>query len=281
MGDIMDRKYLLKTKEDGTKIYVHDVHKVLLGMMKDIDAICRKHNIPYFLTAGTCLGAVRHNGFIPWDDDADIAMMREDYDRFVQVMKQELPNENYYFQCIDTHKKYNVLIPAMKIRKKGTYVKEVNTLLENRCEDGDGIFVDVFIVDYMSKHKWIDLPCRLFSYVFMVFIVLLDNLRLNPYRLKKLFVAYSRFYSRCNKNSGYIGYDLNWVFNSPFKPIIFKKDDVYPLKEHVFEDANFYVPNHTKSYLDAAIAPSHMTPPPLEKRKPKHIVDISFTMQED
>lgn len=276
IGDLMKEKYILKINEDGSKIYVHDVHKVLLEMLKDIDRICKKYDIKYFLTAGTCLGAIRHNGFIPWDDDADIAMMREDYEKLVAALQKELPNDKYYFQCFDTHKEYNVLIPIMKIRKKGTYVEEVNTLLKNKCKDGDGIFIDVFLVDYINKNKWIDFPCRLLTYVFMCIIIVLENLGINPYFIKKLFVKYSRFYSDCNSHSEYIGYDLNWVFNSPFKPIIFKKEDVYPLKYHTFEDAQFLVPKNTKEYLDAAIGVTHMTPPPIDKRKPKHIKDIQI-----
>ncbi len=74
--------YLLKTNPDGSQITVRDVQMVLLEMLKDIDALCRKHNIPYFLNGGSALGAVRHQGFIPWDDDADISMMIDDYRAF-------------------------------------------------------------------------------------------------------------------------------------------------------------------------------------------------------
>ena len=139
-----------------------DVHKVLLQMLKDIDVICRKHKIPYWLNGGSALGAYRHKGFIPWNDDADIAMMYEDYLRFIKALQEDLP-DGYYFQCFETHKEYNVLIPAMKIRKKGTYLKEVNSLLANKCKDGDGIFVDVFVYDHCTNNKFIDLPFRIFN----------------------------------------------------------------------------------------------------------------------
>ena len=66
------KEYILKTRKDGTSITVRDVQLVLLEMLKDIDALCKKHNIRYWLTGGSALGAVRHKGFIPWDDDADI-----------------------------------------------------------------------------------------------------------------------------------------------------------------------------------------------------------------
>jgi len=78
--------YILKTNPDGSVVTVADVQHVLLEMLKDIDALCQKHQIPYFLNGGSALGAVRHQGFIPWDDDADIAMMRSDYLRLQSVL---------------------------------------------------------------------------------------------------------------------------------------------------------------------------------------------------
>ena len=272
----MENEYILKTKEDGTVITVADVHKVLLEMLKDIDKICQKYDIPYFMMGGSALGAVRHNGFIPWDDDADIAMLYEDYVRFVEVCKKEFPNEKYYFQCFETHKEYNVLIPAMKIRKKGTYVKEKNFLLENKCKDGDGLFIDVFVVDSICEKRWIDFLCRMITYPWMALIVLLENMKLNPYLLKKGFVKFARWYSRVNKNSSLIGLDLCWTFNDPRKPIVYKKEDVYPVVYHTFEDTELPIPNNPHPFLDASVSKNHMSYPPLKDQKPKHIVDIDL-----
>ena len=67
------------------------VHQANLKMLKEIDRICRKHQIQYMLDAGTLLGAVRHKGFIPWDDDVDLVFTRENYERFAQVVRKELP----------------------------------------------------------------------------------------------------------------------------------------------------------------------------------------------
>lgn len=67
------------------------VHQANLKMLKEIDRICRKYDIQYMLDAGTLLGAVRHKGFIPWDDDADVAFTRENYERFARVVRKELP----------------------------------------------------------------------------------------------------------------------------------------------------------------------------------------------
>ena len=64
-----------------------ELHKILLSAMKDIDKICRENHLRYYLHAGTLLGAINHKGFIPWDDDVDISMTRDDYEKFVQILK--------------------------------------------------------------------------------------------------------------------------------------------------------------------------------------------------
>ncbi len=268
-------KYILKKNDDGTEITVADVHKVLLGMLKDVDAICQKHNIPYFLNGGSALGAIRHKGFIPWDDDADIAMMFEDYQRFLKIIKKELSDE-YVVHCFEENKKYNVLIPVMKIRKKGTKIKEVNTLLPNRCTDCDGLFIDVFVYDYCTTNKVVDLPFRLLNQCLMPVLIVLDFFRFNPVFLKKWFISNARLYGRVNRKSSKIGFDLTWTFKSPFKPFIFEKSDIYPVQYVQFEDTKLPVANHPHEYLCTAIAPSYMTLPPEEQRKPKHIKEIQL-----
>ena len=72
-----------------------DIHRVLLLMMKDIDRVCRENDINYFLTYGTLIGAVRHKGFIPWDDDVDIAMLREDYEKFMNIANSKFKLDMY------------------------------------------------------------------------------------------------------------------------------------------------------------------------------------------
>lgn len=276
----MGKEYVIKTNKDGSKITVAQVHEQLLDIMKEIDRICRKYEIPYYLTGGSCLGAVRHNGFIPWDDDMDLGMMYDDYVRFVEACKKELPNEHYYFQCFDTHKEYNVLIPAMKFRKRGTLIKEANTLLKNKCKDGEGIFVDVFVVDYISEKKWIDFSARMVTYLMMPFIVLFENIGMNPLFLKKIFMKFVRYYGKKNKNSSFIGYDLCWLYNNPLHPVVYRKDEIFPLQYHVFEDSEFLIPKNPKELLDVEVSVNHMSYPPEKMQQPKHIVDIKFDSEE-
>lgn len=272
-------KYVLKTEADGSEITVRDLQLVLLDMLKDIDSLCRKNDIPFWLNGGSALGAVRHKGFIPWDDDADIAMMRSDYERFVEVMKEQCPQE-YVFQCFDTDERYNVLIPAMKIRRKGTYIQEVNRLLDNRCkgyEGCDGVFIDVFVYDYMTPNKLRDLPPRLLNQLLMIPEVFVDNvLRRNPKRIKQMIMRNTRRYGdRCRaEKSDYIGFDLTWVWRNPLHPFIFRYDDIFPVQYVDFEDTKLPIAHHPHEFLSMGIAPSYMQLPPEGKRFAKHTVDI-------
>lgn len=112
-----------------------------LGMLIDFDRVCRKHNIKYTILAGTLLGAVRHKGFIPWDDDADIGMLREEYEKFKKV-KDELTPEICYYQDHTTDPSYRW--GYGKLRRSGTeYVRVGQEHL--KCKTG--IFVDVFPLD--------------------------------------------------------------------------------------------------------------------------------------
>ena len=74
------------------------IHKIQLAMLVELDRICRKYDIKYIISGGTLLGAVRANSFIPWDDDIDVRMERNEYERFCMVCENELDKENFFFQ---------------------------------------------------------------------------------------------------------------------------------------------------------------------------------------
>ena len=82
---------------------VKHLQRVILGIITDIDALCQKNSIDYYLVGGSTIGAVRHKGFIPWDDDIDVAMPREDYDKFMEICPKELDNP-YFLQSPLTDK---------------------------------------------------------------------------------------------------------------------------------------------------------------------------------
>ena len=111
----------------------------ILNILKAVDKVCQEHGLRYYLWAGTMLGAVRHKGFIPWDDDMDICMPRPDYDRFMQHASEWLP-EPYEAVCAETDPRYPG--PFGKIQDSST------TLIEREHIDYiGGLYIDVFPLD--------------------------------------------------------------------------------------------------------------------------------------
>jgi len=271
--------YEIKKNPDGTQITVRDVQEYLLQMLKDIDAFMRRNNIPYFLDSGTALGAIRHRGFIPWDDDADIGIMKEDYDRFLEAMERDLP-EHYVFQCFERDKRYNVLIPAVKIRMKGTYLLEKNFLLSNRCQgyDGcDGVFVDVFVYDTVSLNRSTGLQYRLCNYALTAGELIMDNLlHINPVLIKKQFLKNAESYSELarKEKSEYVGLDLTWVWNGFYPPYHYKRSELFPTRYVRFEDTYLPVPSNTDAYLRRCYGDDYMQEPPAGMKYAKHIEEI-------
>lgn len=119
-----------------------------LELLKEFDRICRKHNIRYTLTGGTLLGAVRHGGFIPWDDDADVAMLRSEYNKFREVCKVEL-KDKYYFQDMKTTPGYRW--GYGKLRKRDTIFLREN---QEHMPYEQGVFMDIFPRDAVPD-KWL------------------------------------------------------------------------------------------------------------------------------
>ena len=112
-----------------------------LDLITELDRVCRKHDIKYCLTCGSLLGAVRHKGFIPWDDDADIAMLREEYEKFRSVA-DELNPEICFLQDHFTDPDY--LWGYAKLRRKGTtFIRDGQEHLKGKT----GVFIDIFVLD--------------------------------------------------------------------------------------------------------------------------------------
>jgi lipopolysaccharide cholinephosphotransferase len=119
-----------------------------LDIAKEVKRICEKNNIRYFLLAGTMLGAVRHGGFIPWDDDIDIGMLRREYEKFLIACQNDL-SDAFFLQTWDTDPHFP--FSYAKIRLKGTRVKEQ---FSSNAEIEDGIFIDIFPYDYVPDGEW-------------------------------------------------------------------------------------------------------------------------------
>ena len=276
-------EYILK--DNGKeKITVRDLQLEVLSIMDEIHRVCEKNNIKYGLMAGSALGIVNYKGFIPWDDDIDVCVERKDWNKFIKALKKDL-SDDFYFQCFETDKKFNVINgPTMKVRKKGTYIKEVNRLLKNKCK-GDGIFVDVIIYDNICENKFIDEINRTVIKILMPILVLLDNLHINPIHLKKFVVWFSNRYSRRYENSKLMSQPISVPWEKFMHEPVFLKEDILPFKKYEFEGRQFYSYNNIEKILKEWYGPNCLKrwdgkkwveTLPIEKRKPKHTVDLNL-----
>lgn len=170
---------------------IEKLHKVLFEMLNDFDIFCRENNIEYSLAYGTLLGAVRHKGFIPWDDDLDVMMTRENYKKFLSLFSN---NEKYTLQ------KEQVDYPLYfsKLRKNKTAFIENIKYRKPYRNIHQGIFIDIFPADKVSKN-----PISRFIQTIFSNILISQALFLRGYQtknmLKHLFMFASALFIPCRK----------------------------------------------------------------------------------
>ena len=258
-----------------------------LQIALEIKRVCQLHQIPYFMIAGTLLGAVRHKGFIPWDDDMDIGMLREDYDRFVQACKVDL-DSRYFLQTWDTDSHFG--LPFAKLMLKGTAYVERNAV---KVDCQKGIFVDVFPFDNVpedeEKQKKQDRDTYLLKrlilarngyqvwepgqggkkavYGFLSAAAHLLPLSVLHNRLLRKMTAYNgEKTQKIVTFGGSYGYQKESI----------RREWAENVREIPFEDAMLSAPVDYDGYLRAFYG-DYMTPPPEEKRGDRHnIVNIDF-----
>lgn len=132
------------------KSELNELQKTQLSMLRDFDAVCRKNNIPYQLFSGTALGAVRHHGFIPWDDDIDVVMLRENYERFFDTAAKDFDSQKYYVQ-----REFTEHWPMFfsKLRLNGTtYIEKYHS---HDAEIHQGVYIDIFPCDNLSNNRFV------------------------------------------------------------------------------------------------------------------------------
>lgn len=257
------------------------LQSLLLSIMKEIDAICKKHGIIYYLNGGNALGAIRHNGFIPWDDDFDIMMHSDDYKKFISVCRQELDPERWYVQeaWVDWPCCFS------KIRLKGTYFEDIGEW-KGVPEDCRGVFIDVFELVNAPDSKF----QRLLQYTSAKMLTA-HSLLLKGYQtdstIKKATIFCSRIlqikivfnltksmvYRYNNKiNSTTIGnlFGMSRLHNAFYDKEVFGTPFY-----HKYEDMELPLPAKYEVYLTQAFG-DYMTLPPVDKRKPAHSLTVDF-----
>ena len=143
------------------KRILYRLHEEMFIIYKEIARICDKHGLIYFVVGGTLLGAVVHKGYIPWDDDLDIAMPRDDYDKFINVFSKEL-DERFYLHHTTTDSNY--WLPFAKVRMNNTIFLEEK---RKKVKSHAGIYVDIFPFDYAPNKNTLShrIKWRLMTYM--------------------------------------------------------------------------------------------------------------------
>lgn len=259
-----------------------------LEMLKLIDRICRDNDIQYSLYAGTLLGAVRHNGFIPWDDDLDVCMPRKDYDKFLKIWEQISP-AGYILQNKENSPNY--MNSYSKIRKDHT------TFLEHKEDAGrfhTGIFVDVFPIDRIPKSR---IKRLLFYWNCMYYQLLTreyapgDNGKVVRF-FANFLLATNSVKSRVKKREKllqkFTAYNENNDYEVVFTEIIstmlqsFKSTLLDSFSDVQFEDGIFKCFSDSDYYLTAYYG-NYMKLPPKEERVLQHrplIIDFEHNYEE-
>lgn len=254
----------LKYNPEGSVL--RKIQKRMLDILITVDQICEKHNIPYWLEGGTLLGAVRHKGFIPWDDDVDIQILRKDCNKFQSILQKELPSE-YILQTTKTDNLYSSTI--MKIR-------DLNSdIIEKRAKryKYNGIYIDVFIMDYCN-------PINEYIYTRQlkkikqgieggesrnnITQILMSKMRVILLYISGIIGKY-KFFNRIVYSDGYI-----------FSGGMFDIEDIFPLKKIEFEKYYFNAPGNTSSFLKSAFGDNYMTLPDENNRSDKHIESLNY-----
>lgn len=169
-----------------------------LEIAKEIRRVCQENNIAYFMVDGTFLGAVRHQGFIPWDDDMDFGMLRKDYEEFCRIAPEKLKPE-YFLQTWYSDPGY--ALPFAKVRKRGTLFLEA----KSRRLQENGFFVDIFPLDYAPADS--DAQQAMKRKLLQLYRVKLMKSRYTPWMEEKRIVW--------KKRIGYLYYQMKALFADP------------------------------------------------------------------
>ena len=262
-------------------------HEVMYEILVEFDRICKKHEIPYSLIDGTLLGAIRHQGFIPWDDDIDVGMLRPDYERFNKIVEQEL-GDHFFYQTHDTQPA--VVQSFAKIRSDKMF------LVQDIVKDRDmhhGMWLDIFPFDNVPSDITLQQEqveaIRKYNHKLKMLNYIIFNEDDNV--IKKLakapFVLYTKLFGKNDKLSHkymlkrdklirqYNNQPSEWVANlsegaSPsYGKFVFKRSIFDAFEPLPFELASFPCFKDYDSFLTTSYG-DYLTPPPTDEQVGTH-----------
>lgn len=247
---------------DGSMLRRHQLR--MLEMLVYFDKVCKENDIKYWLSSGTLLGAVRHGGFIPWDDDLDVAMLREDYEKLEKVWD----DADFFLQTYKTDPFY--VVPYAKMRDKASVIKEHSQDANYKYH---GIYIDIFVMEPGSRFV-----AKIMGVLSWEILVLGSKSR--SWMSKQFFFVLKRLvhfvatvfrytlHAFLNKNV------LRYSYGSGFSDEEALRERVLPLGEISFEDHSFSAPRNPDDCLRRVYG-DYMQLPELDNLQP-HLSDIKF-----
>lgn len=238
------------------------IHIVLLRILKIFHNICEENNLTYFLDSGSLLGAIRHKGFIPWDDDLDVVMPRKDYEKFKAIAIDTLPEE-YFLQCKDTVPKFKNNMMRI-VDRKSTAIAEGKELKDYKWHMG--LFFDIFPMDQTNNPKRYMFLKKFFYYKYKneikrFIIRTIRHIFVFIIRKKNVFKIFKTILSRptdTNKKYMIYGFEVSYL---PY----YERSDIYPLQTISFEGFDVYIPYNYDSVLKKCYG-DYMKIPSIENR---------------
>ena len=246
--------------------------KYLLKLFREVDEICREHNLRYVLAGGSLIGALRHEGFVPWDDDVDLYMPRPDWEKFTEICKTELPPDRE-IQCSEVDRNYTNSFPryastnTCAIHKSqiigkdcGGEIIDILTLDPVPADDKEYekyrthmmIYSDLINISVGYSDRW-EIPASMYLKYLLSYIFLGKKRTLA--KLEKIMFSYKE--EECDR------YAMRWG-GCPF---LFDKDMMFPVKDGDFEGQKAMIPNKCSDYLIWHYGDEWAYMPPHDKRE--------------
>lgn len=255
-------------------------------IVADLDRICEENHLTYYMIGGTLLGAVRHKGFIPWDDDIDLVMYRDDYNQLIEILQREYA-EKYFVQTPYTDPYYARYIAKVRLN----HTEMVESFLEN-AKSHAGIYVDIFPLDHVTKAGGLGLTIRgriirwLFAYKSVRCnaqvhksgpkYILGKFLRWSTYLVPQVWVDRLFDYVCEMDNKKDCRYTTNFASHFRWKKQLFENEVYGKGCRLEFEGHSFNAPEKYLKILERLYGKDFMELPPESKRVTHDIIRLDF-----
>ena len=284
-------KTMLKLTNDElvelTEKDIKAIQQVLVDIIKDLDNIFKTNNLRYYLGGGSALGAIRHQGFIPWDEDLDINMPRKDCEKLVEIFKNNKEINKKYYLCENSYDN-EFDVNYLRIKLKGTSFKEY--LYKDYSKDG--VFIDIFPVENMYNNPILR---KFHGLLVTINLFICSTVRIYEKKEKYLKFKGDKKYTKTIKIKAFIGkllsfFSLNkWLRiskkimssckneNSKYISVptgkrhffgeMYEREDIFPVKYKKFENIELPVANKNEKYMEKMFGDYMKIPKPEDREK--------------